>query len=78
MRKKKELKDYKKGTIVNIDSGAVFDQTDGKRISTKGKIVSDLTEEKAQGYENEYNYYYKVKLDDGIIETFNAHELYIK
>ena len=64
-----------KGTRVSIDEWVVNDQTKGKSICTTGVVVSDVITEKAYGYEKQYNHYIKVKLDDGITESFNLHEL---
>jgi len=65
-----------KGTRVSIDEWVVNDQTNSKSICTTGIVVSDVTTEKVYGYEEQYNHYIKVKLDDGTIETFNLHELH--
>jgi len=64
-----------KGTRVSIDEWVVNDQTNGKSICTTGVVTSDVTIEKVYGYEDQYNFYIKVKLDDGLTETFNLHEL---
>ena len=64
-----------KGTRVSIDEWVVNDQTNGKSICTTGVVVSDVTTEKVYGYKDQYNHYIKVKLDDGITETFNLYEL---
>jgi hypothetical protein len=64
-----------KGTKVSIDEWVVNDQTNGKSICTTGIVVSDVVTEKVYGYEDQYNHYIKVKLDDGITETFNLYEL---
>jgi len=64
-----------KGTRVSIDEWVVNDQTNSKSICTTGIVVSDVTTEKVYGYEEQYNHYIKVKLDDETIETFNLHEL---
>ena len=65
----------KKGQKVSIDAWVVLDQTEGKSESTTGVVVSDVESEKAYGYDDQYNNYVKVKLDDGIVESFNLHEL---
>ena len=65
----------KKETIVLIDKWIVADQTNCKSLCTTGVVVSDVITEKVYGYKDEYNHYIKVKLDDGIIETFNLNEL---
>jgi hypothetical protein len=65
----------KKGTKVRIDEWVVFDQTEGKSTCETGVVVSRVKTEKAYGYENQYNHYIKVRLDDGITESFNLHEL---
>ena len=63
------------GTRVSINEWVVNDQTNGKSTCTTGVVVSDVTTEKAYGYKDQYNHYIKVKLDDGITESFNLHEL---
>ena len=68
-------KKMNKGTIISIDKYVVDDQTNGKSICTTGVVVSDVITEKVYGYKDQYNHYVKVKLDDGITETFNLHEL---
>lgn len=65
----------RKGEKVSIDAWVVFDQTEGKSECTTGVVLSDVETEKAYGYEDQYNHYIKVRLDDGVAETFNLHEL---
>jgi hypothetical protein len=65
----------RKGQRVEIDEWIVADQSDGKILTTKGTIVSNVRVHKVQGYEKEYNGYIKVKLDCGNVLSFNWHEL---
>ena len=60
---------------VLIDEWIVYDQTNGKSRCTTGIVISDVITEKTYGYEDQYNHYIRVKLDDGITESFNLHEL---
>lgn len=69
---------YKKGTEVTIDEWIVLDQSDDKCKVLNGVVISDPTVEKAQGYEDEYNIYIDVKMECGMVLTFNSHELNIK
>ena len=63
----------KKGDKVRISENWIVKDENAK--SNKGIIVFDVDKQKVQGYAHEWNYYYRIKLDDGDVKTFNEYEL---